>query len=279
MMAFACPNIVQHPHFEGAGAVYVVALIPKKAVWAAGAVFCGFRDGQTDRPGVGRSAHNCVRSFPERQFDGVAVMHAQSGRPLLSVLTATLFERNVVGNSTKKVLSGVRQPSLTQRRSTCAAQQFAVRFSYGRACVLALWASRFPLGRFLAEHARPITRATAKGSDDRFDIDQRSREMAKHDNAGNLPATYSVPKTITDIEAAFAALSQAGDQDFDSHLIEWREAQLRNLCALDMRELSIKMECLLDITGECGGLTPKGQELVHGWVQSIQRDIHKMMEG
>lgn len=112
-----------------------------------------------------------------------------------------------------------------------------------------------------------------------FNSHQEGFDMTDHDNAGNLPATYPVPKTITDIEAAFAALAQAGDQDFDSHLIEWREAQLRNLCALDMRELSIKMDCLSDITGECGGLTPKGQELVHGWVQSIQRDIHKMMEG
>ncbi len=103
--------------------------------------------------------------------------------------------------------------------------------------------------------------------------------MTKHDNAGNLPATYPVPKTISDIEAAFAALAQAGDQDFDSHLIEWREAQLRNLCALDLCELSIKINCLSEMTGECAGLTPKGQEAVHAWVLSIRCDVHKMMEG
>ncbi len=104
-------------------------------------------------------------------------------------------------------------------------------------------------------------------------------DMTKHDNAGNLPATYPVPKTISDIEAAFAALAQAGDQDFDSHLIEWREAQLRNLCALDLCELSIKINCLSEMTGECAGLTPKGQEAVHAWVLSIRCDVHKMMEG
>ena len=112
-----------------------------------------------------------------------------------------------------------------------------------------------------------------------FSSHQEGFDMTKHDNAGNLPAKYTVPKTISDIEAAFAALVQAGDQDFDSHLIEWREAQLRNLCALDLCELSIKINCLSEMTGECAGLTPKGQEAVHAWVMSIRRDVHKMIEG
>lgn len=103
--------------------------------------------------------------------------------------------------------------------------------------------------------------------------------MPDHGQGAILPNAYPIPKTITDIEAAYAALVQAGDHDRDSHLIEWREAQLRNLCALDLSELSIKIKCLSEMTSECAGLTPKGQEAVHAWVMSIRRDVHKMIEG
>ncbi|RCK40474.1 hypothetical protein TH24_11095 [Thalassospira xiamenensis] len=103
--------------------------------------------------------------------------------------------------------------------------------------------------------------------------------MTKHDTAGNLPASYPVPKTITEIEAAYAALSRAGDGDADQYLIEWREAQLRHLCALDLSELSTKLICLADLTGTGGGLTEHGQDIAHRWVTSILRDVYKMIEG
>lgn len=195
MMAFGCFNIDQHPHFEGAGAVYVVALTPKKAVWAAGAVFCGFRDGQTDRPGVGRSAYNCVRSCPERQFDGVAVMHAQSGRPSLTILTRTTGGRIVPASApqvravTAKSVTGIGVLSV-KRRPNRAKAPFA-RFSYGRARGRALRPAT-PFGGN-ANPARPATRDWRL----RWLVNPVQTEvvMPDHGHGRNLPKTIKFQDT------------------------------------------------------------------------------------
>ncbi|WP_296988193.1 hypothetical protein [Thalassospira sp. UBA1131] len=87
-------------------------------------------------------------------------------------------------------------------------------------------------------------------------------------------STISVPVTVTDYIGTYQKLSQAGDADHNSHLIEWLEDQLLTVRPRDVGEFKAKMDVLLDwVNPGISGMSEKGTDLLVTQVNSLRADL------
>ena len=91
--------------------------------------------------------------------------------------------------------------------------------------------------------------------------------------AQSHPESIKAPRSISDVEAIYAALSIT---DEHSHLLLWREQMLQDIPAADIQEVGVKVRFLMGLLCPDAELTMKGQEHAFDLLSSIWCDVERL---